>query len=181
MNSIREKRIFSILFCFQKNKKGPRSSIGASLVEFSIIVPLFLILVFGTLEWGIFMYDKAVLTDATRAAARAGIVRGIYTNTSTGEDYDHPLPEFVQEKVQSICSEFMISWNSSSSLTVPLPTYVDINGDPINLEDAQKGDFLKIVATYDFSFLVFSKLLSLTGGTFANGITINSETIMRLE
>lgn len=46
---------------------------GAALVEFAIVLPLLLILVFGVIEFGVMFYDKAVITNASREGARAGI------------------------------------------------------------------------------------------------------------
>jgi hypothetical protein len=47
---------------------------GAAIVEFVIILPVFLI-VFGLIvEFGMYFYDKALITNATMVAARAGIV-----------------------------------------------------------------------------------------------------------
>ena len=156
---------------------------GASLVEFSIILPLLLLLFFGIIEWGVFMYDKAVLTNATREGARAGIIRTEFKYTIGADEITlyHPLPSTVQEEVKNICNEQMISLNPNANLIVPLPTYVNLDGDSVDLVEAKKGDFIKVVANYNFDFLFFSNLLSFFSDTYENGIPINSETIMRLE
>jgi len=46
---------------------------GAAAVELAIILPCLVVLVFGMIEFGIMFYDKAVLTNASREGARAGI------------------------------------------------------------------------------------------------------------
>ena len=46
---------------------------GAAAVELAIILPFLVVLVFGMIEFGIMFYDKAVLTNASREGARAGI------------------------------------------------------------------------------------------------------------
>jgi hypothetical protein len=46
---------------------------GAAMVEFAIVLPLLLILVFGIIEFGVMFYDKAVITNASREGVRAGI------------------------------------------------------------------------------------------------------------
>jgi Flp pilus assembly protein TadG len=51
-----------------------RSYRGTAIVEFAIILPLLLVLLFGIIEFGIILYDKAVITNASREGARAGIV-----------------------------------------------------------------------------------------------------------
>ena len=47
---------------------------GAAAVEFALLLPVLMAMLMGTLEMGLILYDKAVLTNATREGARAGIV-----------------------------------------------------------------------------------------------------------
>lgn len=47
---------------------------GAAVVEFAMLLPLLMALSIGTVEMGLMLYDKAVLTNASREGARAGIV-----------------------------------------------------------------------------------------------------------
>lgn len=46
---------------------------GSSAVEFALILPLLLLVLFATLEYGWYMVNQAVLTGAVSAGARAGI------------------------------------------------------------------------------------------------------------
>lgn len=45
---------------------------GNVLVEFALILPLFLFLLFGMITFSVALYNKTVLTMATREGARAG-------------------------------------------------------------------------------------------------------------
>ena len=45
---------------------------GASAVEFAVVLPL-LVLPFGIIEFSLALYDKAMITNASREGARAGI------------------------------------------------------------------------------------------------------------
>ena len=47
---------------------------GASAVEFAIVLPVLVMFVFGIIEFGIVFYNKAMITNACREAARAAIV-----------------------------------------------------------------------------------------------------------
>jgi Flp pilus assembly protein TadG len=47
---------------------------GAVAVGFAFIFPVLLTIVFGIVETGLGLYDKAVITNAAREGARAGIV-----------------------------------------------------------------------------------------------------------
>ena len=51
-----------------------RDEQGAVTVEFAIISILLFTIVFGIIEFGLLMFDKHVLTNASREGARAGIV-----------------------------------------------------------------------------------------------------------
>ena len=54
--------------------KGVRPQGGAAAVEFALLLPVLMAMLMGTLEIGMMLYNKAVLTNATREGARAGIV-----------------------------------------------------------------------------------------------------------
>jgi Flp pilus assembly protein TadG len=43
-------------------------------VELALVLPVFLLLVFGLVELSVALYDQAVLVNASREGARAGIV-----------------------------------------------------------------------------------------------------------
>ena len=51
---------------------------GVAAVEFAIVLPFLVLLVFGTIEFGLMFYNKQVITNASREGARAGIT-GILT------------------------------------------------------------------------------------------------------
>ena len=51
-----------------------RSRRGQSAVELALVLPLLFVVIFGAIEFGTAMYDKAVVTNASREAARAAIV-----------------------------------------------------------------------------------------------------------
>lgn len=50
-----------------KNQKGVAS------VEFAVVLPLLMLLICGTIEFGVLFYNKQVVTNASREAVRAGI------------------------------------------------------------------------------------------------------------
>jgi Flp pilus assembly protein TadG len=47
---------------------------GAAAVEFALLLPVLLTLLFGIIEFGMIMYGREVITNASREGARAGIV-----------------------------------------------------------------------------------------------------------
>ena len=50
-----------------------QSQKGSVLVEFALILPVFLLLIFGMIYFSVALYNKTVLTMATREGARAGV------------------------------------------------------------------------------------------------------------
>ncbi|HLT00965.1 MAG TPA: TadE/TadG family type IV pilus assembly protein, partial [Geminicoccaceae bacterium] len=63
---------------------GRRRMKGVAAVEFALVVPFLLVVLFGIIDFGFMLYDKAVLTNAAREGARAGIVLG-ETRLTKGE------------------------------------------------------------------------------------------------
>src|SRR4051794_9788125 len=53
---------------------GKRSRKGATLVEFAIVLPVFLMFVFGMIEYGRMVMVQQVITNAAREGARAGVL-----------------------------------------------------------------------------------------------------------
>jgi Flp pilus assembly protein TadG len=55
------------------SRKGPfRTPRGAAAVEFALIVPVLLLIVLGTIDWGYYFFVQQVVTNAAREAARVG-------------------------------------------------------------------------------------------------------------
>lgn len=50
---------------------------GAALVEFAIVVPLFLLLVFGIIEFGVIYNDLLAVRSGAREGARLGVVNAV--------------------------------------------------------------------------------------------------------
>jgi Flp pilus assembly protein TadG len=68
----------------QNKKIGQK---GAAAVEFAIILPLLLTLVFGIIDIGLLLYNKQVITNASREGARAGIARSTIPIATVVENY----------------------------------------------------------------------------------------------
>ena len=57
-----------------RDRLGMLRQRGAAAVEFAMLLPLLMALFMGTVEMGLILYNKAVLTNASREGARVGIV-----------------------------------------------------------------------------------------------------------
>lgn len=64
-------------------RRNPKSERGASLVEFAMITPLLMILIFGIVEMGLAFRDRLTVASAVQSSARIGSVLG----TDADSDY----------------------------------------------------------------------------------------------
>ena len=60
-----------------------RRRVGATLVEFAIVAPVLLLLIFGMIEYGRLAMVQQVLTNASREGARAAVLDGATTASVT--------------------------------------------------------------------------------------------------
>ncbi len=58
----------------QRTKRRFASENGQAMTEFAIVLPIFLLLVFAIIQFGIVWNNYVTLTDAARAGARKGAV-----------------------------------------------------------------------------------------------------------
>ena len=149
-----------------------RGERGGVAVEFAMIAVVLLMIVFGIIEFGILMFDKHVLTNASREGARAGIVMRV--------------PRLPDEDIKAIVIKYaedhMVSFGASSTLDFN----EDVNGWPgedpgvwispaeIDRVGALFGTELIVKVKYPFDFLVLS-------GFGLGPITLTAETRMRME
>lgn len=146
---------------------------GAAVVEFAIVLPLLLVILFGIIEFSFLLYDKAMLTNASREGARVGIVY-----IPNRADNVATMEANIEAAVRDYCEDLMISFDENSALVIT-PTWIDGSDAGSTLYDS--GDILRVEVTYDFRFLVFSNLLALFGGNLAEVFDLDAVTVMRLE
>ena len=147
---------------------GLRQERGASMVEFAIVAPLLFLLIFGIIEFGLIMYDQAVITNASREGARFAAM--YYTDTN-----GNPLrrtPAQVQTYVQTYVTNYLISFANSPSVTVSAN---------IDQSDSGVGYVQSVTVSYPYQFLVFQSLIQLIKGSTTNPLTLTATTVMRDE
>ena len=139
-----------------------RNQKGAAAVEFAIVLSLLLLLVFGIIEFGLLLYDKAVLTNASREGARFGIV--LRTPRYTDAE--------IQNVVTTYCSNYLITFGGPTTVQVPAPIWTDTDGSL----DRNIGDDLEVTVTYAYKFLLIPKFISITDPK-----TLTAKTLMKYE
>jgi Flp pilus assembly protein TadG len=129
---------------------------GVAAVEFALILFPLVLLVFGTIEFSTLLYDKAMITNASREGARAGIVFS-----------DPRIPDGdIVNVVSTYCGDHMISLGADSSVS----TTITRTGDA-------SGDTLTVRVSYAYNFLVLPNLMT----SLSDGLLLQAETVMRLE
>lgn len=131
---------------------------GSQVIEFALILPLLLILVFGIIDFSIGLYDKAVVTNASREGARAGIVYRFPALTTA------QLQTAVTTVVQNYCSTYLVTFGAATT-----PTVVVTGG-------GASGNQLTVTVTYNYVFSVIPNFIP--GMT---NPTLTATTVMRME
>jgi Flp pilus assembly protein TadG len=137
---------------------------GAAAVEFAIILPLLMLLIFGGIEFGLVMFNKQVLTNASREAARAGIVNA--TPRRSEEDMSAIALDY--------CEDYLVTFNPAS----PAPTVTITYEDPTS---QGFGTDLTVMVRYNYEFLLLPNLRNLFGGSATSDLAIEATTTMRYE
>jgi len=147
--------------------RHPRSTeIGQSLVEFSLVLPIFLVLIFGLVDFGRAFYTWLIVTEAAREGARAAAVQ---SDAST-----------VNAKIYaSFCSQTGTPPPASSCSIDDSPSVFQIT--PTNIQ-GPRGQEVTIDIAYTFTFVTpISGLLQMIGGSSLATPTISAHSAMRLE
>jgi hypothetical protein len=64
-----------------------QSTLGASAAEFALVLPLFLVLLFGVIDGGRFMWESNEAEKATQVGARVAVVTDVLSSGLRDEDY----------------------------------------------------------------------------------------------
>lgn len=136
-----------------KTGKGRRDGEkGQNLVEFAMVVPIFLILVFSIVDFGMGFHAWITVTNAAREGARVGAV---------GADAA-TIEARVVDTASSLAAE-------------------DIDVTVVNAQGAP-GEAVSVDVEYDYELITpLANLLGIFGGGLGSPITFHSESEMRIE
>jgi Flp pilus assembly protein TadG len=145
-----------------------RTQKGITMVELAIVLPILLLVLFAIAEISIALYDKAVLTNASREGARCGIVaRSRQPADIVNIEVD------IRKAVKDYASAYLITFGTDKLQDDHIAiAWTDIAGGGLNF-----GDNLTVSVTYSYGFLVLSRLITALG----INIPLNATTVMKLE
>jgi hypothetical protein len=153
---------------------------GATAIEFAIILPLLILVLFGIIEFSLVLFNKHIITNASREGARAGIVsRGTVRFQDTGPTIEIDTVD-VKAVVDSYLANHLITFGDTDRRYILVEIW-NAGGEfapflDIVVDDRQTSfeDPLKVTVTYDYEFLVLS--------IFGFGpITLDGTSEMRME
>lgn len=127
---------------------------GAAATEFALLLPVFLMILFGIIEFGMIMYGREVVTNAAREGARAGIVQG--------------PPKRTAGQITTIANSYLTGTGVSQS---------DVTFTPVGVGLASPNT-LTVTAAYNYRFLI-PYIPNVLG--IANPLVITTQAVMRHE
>jgi hypothetical protein len=134
-------------------------SAGVAAIEFALVLPVLMLILLGIIDFGLMMYDKAMITNAAREAARAGIVLS----------NPRPTGAQIQLVATSYCGTNLLTLSGPSACT-PVVTNLDKGGSPCQAF----ADRLQVEVMYAYDGPVLGLMQR-------DGIPLGGTTVMRCE
>ncbi len=105
---------------------------GAAVVEFALVLPIFLLLLSGIIEFGQAYRIEHLLSNACRRGARSAVLNGSSTNQ-------------IVNSIKTQCVSYLSVQSSDIDVTVL------VNGMPTELSLAEKGDQIDVAVSVPYS------------------------------
>jgi Flp pilus assembly protein TadG len=131
---------------------------GAELIEFALVFPLLLLVVFGIMDFGMLFQRYEVLTNAAREGARIAV-----------------LPGYAPADVTARVTQYLTASNMTGTptLTFAAPQAVNVGGACMTLTG--------ITVAYPYQYLFIGKIIGLFGGSGFTTKTLTATARMRSE
>jgi Flp pilus assembly protein TadG len=136
---------------------GPRKrEDGQTLVEFALVVPIFLLVLFAIVDFGMAFHAWITVSNSAREGARIGAV--------------HAPAAIIEQRVRDTATAL-----DEDNLSVTVTNADDQGGQP--------GESVVVDVSYDYSLMTpLANLLNLvSGGVIDDTLSVNSVADMRLE
>jgi Flp pilus assembly protein TadG len=142
-----------------KRRRGER---GQNLVEFALILPIFMIIVLGTIDFGWALKSYITVVNSAREGARYGIVC-----PDTDNQIQQRVSDFSNNQITS--TDVTVAWKDASTNN--------------SVARCTSEAYVEVTAGYDHDFITpLGNLLSaVTGGSLPTQLRMESTTKMRVE
>jgi Flp pilus assembly protein TadG len=121
-------------------RKRRKNDHGAAALEFALVLPILIVVVFGIIDYGVVFAQNLALSNAARQAARFGAVEG------------RTCSQIISEATGTISGE-MIAYKSSN-LTTPAVTRGGACTGATKPCTGSSGDSVKVTINYQADFLL---------------------------
>ena len=103
---------------------------GAVAAEFALLLPVLLTILFGIIEFGMIMYGREIVTNASREGARAGIIQRI--------------PPLTAGEITTVATNYLTGTGvNPAQVTITVPASGGTTGTPVT-----------VAATYNYPWLI---------------------------
>lgn len=152
-----------------------KSNKGQAIVEFAFVLPLMVIIVLGIIEFGVLFYNQAVVTNASREGARAGMT---YITDGVGYWSEAQMQAKVQQTVSDYLQGRLFTFGPLGSIAITATRSGNIYPDGIDYYDYDPAVIgtVNVVVDYQHTYL---SIPSFAG--WGNTINISAGATMRLE
>ena len=127
---------------------------GLAVIELSLVLPVLFLILFVIMEFSIALYNKAIITNASREAARAGIVL--------------KSPKLTTAQIQSVANNYLgshlITFGSSVTPVVSVPQGAG----------GAFGTQLTVQVSYPYSTMILGGILHVVD----NPMNLSATTVM---
>ncbi len=114
---------------------------GQALVEFAVVLPVFLLILSGILDFGFLLYSRMTVISAAREGARVAIDAPKSTPAQQAQ-----IPNLVQTRVSDAASGLNLA---DLSVQMPPPCVPKTTACAFN-GTAKAGDSIKVTVTYHY-------------------------------
>jgi Flp pilus assembly protein TadG len=134
------------------------SETGAELVEFAIVLPLLLLVLFGIIDFGMLFHRYQVVTNAAREGARVAV-----------------LPLYTDADVITRVTQYLTTAGLTETPTVPAPdrSQVSLGGQCINI--------VTVSVDYPYTYSALGGIASYFGGDAFGATSLHATASMRAE
>jgi Flp pilus assembly protein TadG len=155
-----------------RRRNGRGGERGAALVEFALVLPMLLVVIFGVVDFGFVFQRYEVITNAAREGARLATLPG----------YDsQPL---VEARVRAYVQNGLSLSNAAMNTVMPSGavtlTHADLTVPRVG-GGTNTVPTATVQVTYQHDFLLLGPLLTMINGSWGGTITLTSSSQMRVE
>lgn len=136
---------------------------GQSLVEFALVLPVFLLILWGIIDMGFMFYSRITVINAAREGARSAV---------TAIDDPTSIPGLVNSNVSATASGLVAADLSDTATCVPL-AQASCDFSAGGAPDPVPGDAVRVTVTYTYHSF-FARL-------FGNQVDLKSTVQMVIE